>query len=426
MSHNGGKDTGPLRIALIHYSCPPVIGGVEFILAAHARLFAEHGHDVDVVAGSGDHFHDLVKVRILPELASYEHPAIRRLITSGQADAEVEVVKRILRKELAGYDVLAVHNMLTMHFNPIAANALADLAEDGEVGGMIAWVHVSTFMGVDYLGFDFDAPVWTYLKRRIRNVTYVTISGDRRQRFSEQYGIPEEEITVVPDGVDLDDFLDLTDRADRIFDEMELEQCDGVALTPSRIVRRKNFEAGIELIDELKKLGLTVRWLITGALDEHNRAMRLYLDELRVDIARRGLEKEIHFLGARGDRVHFKTLRGLYHLCDFVLLPSKEEGFGIPILEAAICRRLVVVNDIPVFHEVAGDRAIYIGDRPAAEAAREIAAFLKSDPASQLKRHVLRNYLWRAVFSKDIEPLFHRVAQFPGKRCQEPFSGKGS
>ena len=413
MDGKAGEDAKPLRIALIHYSCPPVIGGVEFILAAHARLFAEHGYDVDVIAGAGGHFNDLVKVKILPELGSYEHPAIRRLIMSGQADAEVEVVKRILRKELAGYDVLAVHNMLTMHFNPIAANALADLVEDGEIRGMIAWVHDSTLMGADYLELDFKGPLWTYLTRRIRNVTYATISGDRRRRISKHYGIPEGDITVVPDGVDLASLLDLTDRANRIFSEADLERYDAVALTPSRIVRRKNFEAGIELIHELKKLGLAVRWFITGALDEHNKATRLYLEELRAEIARRGLETEIHFLGARGDRIHFKTLRGLYRFCDFMLLPSREEGFGIPILEAALSKCLIVVNDIPVFHEVAGNRAIYFGNRPAADAAREIADFLKSDPPSQLRRHVLRHYLWRAVFKRDIEPLFQRVAQLP-------------
>lgn len=411
MSPNAGEDTKPLRIALIHYSCPPIIGGVEFVLAAHARLFAQHGHEVNVIAGAGGHFNDLVKVRILPELASYEQPAIRRLITSGQADAEVEVVKRVLRKELAGYDVLAVHNILTMHFNPIAATALADLVEDGEIKNVIAWVHDATLMGADYQALDLDHPLWTYLNRRIRNITYVSISSDRRQRFSKHHDIPEEEIAVVPDGVDLASFLGLTDRADRIFVEADLEHCDAVALTPSRIVRRKNLEAGIELIDELKKLGLSVRWLITGALDEHNRTTRLYLEELRTQIARRELEEEVRFLGAGGDRIHLKTLRGLYDLCDFMLLPSREEGFGIPLLEAALSRCLIVVNDIPVFHEIVGDLAIYIGSRPSADAAREIAHYLKSNPPSRLKRRILRNYLWRTVYEKDIEPLFRRVAQ---------------
>ena len=42
-----------MRIALIHYSCLPVIGGVEFILAAHARLFADHGHEVTVICRGG-------------------------------------------------------------------------------------------------------------------------------------------------------------------------------------------------------------------------------------------------------------------------------------------------------------------------------------------------------------------------------------
>ena len=33
-------------IALLHYSVPPVVGGVESVLAQHARLMAGAGHAV--------------------------------------------------------------------------------------------------------------------------------------------------------------------------------------------------------------------------------------------------------------------------------------------------------------------------------------------------------------------------------------------
>ena len=44
------------RIALVHYSAPPVVGGVESVLAHHARLMADAGHSVQIIAGRGAQF----------------------------------------------------------------------------------------------------------------------------------------------------------------------------------------------------------------------------------------------------------------------------------------------------------------------------------------------------------------------------------
>jgi hypothetical protein len=42
-----------LNITLLHFAAPPVVGGVERVLAEHARLMVEAGHGVTVVAGRG-------------------------------------------------------------------------------------------------------------------------------------------------------------------------------------------------------------------------------------------------------------------------------------------------------------------------------------------------------------------------------------
>ena len=41
-------------IAILHYSCPPVIGGVEFIIEAHALEFARAGYPVRLIVGKGE------------------------------------------------------------------------------------------------------------------------------------------------------------------------------------------------------------------------------------------------------------------------------------------------------------------------------------------------------------------------------------
>jgi glycosyltransferase involved in cell wall biosynthesis len=50
-----------------------------------------------------------------------------------------------------------------------------------------------------------------------------------------------------------------------------------------------------------------------------------------------------------------------------VLQPSEAEGFGLPLAEAMACGAPLLVSDLPVLREVAGDVAAYraVGDVPA-------------------------------------------------------------
>ena len=45
-----------MKIAILHYSAPPVIGGVESVLAHHAKLMVSAGHEVQVIAGIGKNY----------------------------------------------------------------------------------------------------------------------------------------------------------------------------------------------------------------------------------------------------------------------------------------------------------------------------------------------------------------------------------
>jgi glycosyltransferase involved in cell wall biosynthesis len=43
-----------------------------------------------------------------------------------------------------------------------------------------------------------------------------------------------------------------------------------------------------------------------------------------------------------------------------VVLPSRDEGFGLPVLEALACNVPVVCSDVPALREVAGDQASFV------------------------------------------------------------------
>jgi glycosyltransferase involved in cell wall biosynthesis len=63
------------------------------------------------------------------------------------------------------------------------------------------------------------------------------------------------------------------------------------------------------------------------------------------------------FEGGVSDERYQELLRGATALVS----ASRGEGFGIPVVEAMAAGTPVVLSDIPVFHEVGGDVALYFG-----------------------------------------------------------------
>lgn len=63
-----------------------------------------------------------------------------------------------------------------------------------------------------------------------------------------------------------------------------------------------------------------------------------------------------------------EDLPALYSGAEVFVLPSLNEGFGMPVLEARACQTKIVTTDAPELREAGGDRAIYI--RPDAEGIR--------------------------------------------------------
>jgi mannosylglucosylglycerate synthase len=334
-----------MRIALLHYSAPPVIGGVERVLAEQAQMLARHGHEITVVCGHAD-AHLLghrITVRIVPGLIDY-----------GLEDA------------LRDHDTIIVHNVFTMPFNLAATRRLRELAMQWDHVQWINWVHDLAAINPSYAHLPWDDAEHRLLRLAPPNCLHIAVSELRKKQFLELMHLPDGACRVVPNGIEVASVLGLTDRVSASARELSLWDRDYVLLHPTRVLRRKNIECTLRVTHALQAQGLDVVTLITGAPDPHNADGIAYGDDLRALIDELGLQDSVRFLGNEAPLTD-ADVRSLYVVADAVFFPSLSEGFGLPILEAALHQVPIFCSDIPAHREVGKNTAQFfqLDDEPA-------------------------------------------------------------
>ena len=70
--------TASMNIALLHYSVPPIVGGVESVIAHHPRLMSANGHSVRLVAGRGEAMSEKIPLAVIP-LADSRHVRVTEM-----------------------------------------------------------------------------------------------------------------------------------------------------------------------------------------------------------------------------------------------------------------------------------------------------------------------------------------------------------
>ncbi len=87
----------------------------------------------------------------------------------------------------------------------------------------------------------------------------------------------------------------------------------------------------------------------------------------------------------------------LFQSATGVIIPSREEGFGLPILHAFEGGAAPICSDIPALREVAGNAALYADPKKPSDFAKQIITLMKSQ-ATQ-KQLVQKGHARLALFS---------------------------
>jgi len=223
-------------------------------------------------------------------------------------------------------------------------------------------------------------------------------------------------IRVIPNGIDLIRFFKLDPLTVRVIQEQRLFEAEFLLVQPSRLHPRKNIEFTIKVVRALQDRGVHARLLLTGAYDPHEEKTVQYYQKLRKLSRGLGVDQDIlimaeyHFKSGeklKSDRI---TIRDLYLIADMLFMPSLQEGFGIPLLEAGMTRLPIVCSDIAPFREIGDHNVCYFSLNESSEqVAEKILQFSERLHTHKMYREVRRKYVWDNIYQRELLPYLQEV-----------------
>ncbi len=408
-------------LALLHYTAPPIVGGVESVLDAHARLFLQAGFDVTVLAGRGVASAQAkgVRFRQIPELDSLHSrvASIGTALERGTVPADFDVVTKGLVQRLAPSlsrcDHVIVHNVFTKHFNLPLTAALFDLLDAHVIRHCIAWCHDFTWTSPHSHSKVHPGRPWDLLRTRRPDVTYVVVSRERQQVLAQLFSCAPELIHVVYNGVEPAILLGLSQPGRALIERLGLRDSDLIVLMPVRITPAKNIELALHVIVVLKARGCPARLVVTGPPDPHDAASMDYFRALRDLRARLEIESEARFVFEAGpdpNQPYFIAdgfVAELFRFSDVLFMPSRREGFGMPVMEAGLIGVPVMcTEEVPAAQEIGGEDVLRFKTTDSPEVVADLMqAWIHHSPVHRLRHRIKQDYSWSAIFQRDIEPL---------------------
>jgi glycogen(starch) synthase len=327
-----------MRVLILSWEYPPLIEGG---LARHVRKLSENlatlGADVHVLTRgreesppeevrSGVALHRVREPKRPGELTEFitwvEH------MNTDMLAAGVELGDSFDFDVVHGHDwlVAAAGDHLAKRFGaPLAVTIHA--TEFGRHQGWVDKPPQSHIHGIEH-----------WMANRAEQV--IACSAYMRDHISDVYGIEEERIAVIPNGIDPADLQPADEEEMRRLRLRFAQPHQQLVLLVGRLVYEKGFQVALEamprVIDELEN----VRFLVAGS--------GTHEQELREQAAALGLDEHGTFLGWIGDDV----LHTLYRIADLVVVPSIYEPFGLVALEAMASGCPCLVADTGGLREV--------------------------------------------------------------------------
>lgn len=228
-------------------------------------------------------------------------------------------------------------------------------------------------------------------KKLIQNAdAWIAITEDEKSQF-DSYGIDPSKISVIPNGINPDDFPlggidEFRERAD---------------------VNNNPFMLFLGRLNTIKGPDLLLEAFIRGS-DEWKEWHLVFagpdggmLNSLKHTVKANNLSDRVHFVGYVGG----DEKSAAYHAADCLVIPSRQEAMSIVVLEAGISSTPVVLTDQCGFNQVAeeGGGIVCSATVDGIYASLQEITGIKDDLPNlgkALENFVSRHYTWQVVIKK--------------------------
>ncbi len=294
-------------------------------------------------------------------------------------------------------------------------------------GKLIVTIHDLTILHFD-TGKATTLPLILYKLRRLgyivslavglwRAAKILAVSKTTKQEIIDHFGIKPGKIEVTYEGVD--ERLKISREAGSRFARQnsppKADQPMAEKLKTQKLIQEqyflyvgnayphKNLETLLQAFQQLtlrKDSGQTIsnsqlsktKLVLVGKEDFFYRRIKEKVEELN-------LAKRVIFFEEAND-IH---LQNLYTHAIALVFPSLMEGFGLPALEALSLGCPVLCSDIPVFHEILVDHAIYFDPKDPSDIASKLTSVKKVTD----HRDLLQKYSWRTMAEQTLSVYIH-------------------
>jgi putative isomerase len=279
-------------------------------------------------------------------------PASERKILRDEIEALADTVEKQLRAALTrfGVDVLSVENTLAIPMNLPLGLALQRLVAGGQ--RTIARHHDFYWERERFRHNNVEWLLHVAFPPSQGPIRHVTISDQARRELHQKRGL---DATWVPNAFDFANVGHVDDYNRGLRDDLGIGPEQKIFLQPTRFIPRKGIRWAVELVARLRAdYGLDGVLVVTGPAGDEGYE---YQQEVLEEAAQAGVKvicaaEGVGFVrGAPGARKRY-TIGDAYIHADLVTFPSELEGFGNPVIEAAMYGRPLFVNRYPVLDDI--------------------------------------------------------------------------
>ncbi|MFA6011591.1 MAG: glycosyltransferase family 4 protein [Desulfobacteraceae bacterium] len=398
----------PLKICMISYRSNPHCGGQGVYIRNLSRALTDLGHTVEVVAGPPDPLLDMdVKLSMLDCLNLYDPENMFRVPSMEEFKNPINLIEwlsvstqgypepftfglrafQFLKNRLKDFDIIHDNQCLSYGIWALSRKipTVATIHHPITVDRRIAINSVRSFKKkLQHMRWYSFIGMQKRVARLLPRI--ITVSEFSKQDIIEEFKIPENRFSVVPNGINTSIFYPIP--------EIKREP-DRIIVTNSADMPLKGLYYLLQAVHDISSKR-DIRLTVIGQPKENGGVVKL--------IEKLGIGHLIDFTGRISDEEFVKQ----YARASIAIVPSVYEGFGLPVGEAMACGIPVISTTGGALPEVAGDAAVLVPPKDPAALAKAIINLL-SDPERAEKlgkagyKRVMEQFTWKNAAEKTVE-----------------------